>query len=843
MKPISLPAMLLLLLILSARGLSQPSVPDSPRYLIPLVEKSGSDTNRISLLLRLGGYYIFKAGEYRQDLDSAMECLNSALELSQELHNNHWTNEALKLKGDCYLEGNDLRNGGECFQRVADFFHRRNESLEEEKVWERWGDCIEDQHNTEKLDCFLHASTLVPPFADTIRFVLYRKIGTAYFFKHDYNTGKSYFQKAIDYYDKIKNKSAESYVFWYMAYFLPIPLYAEKEKYLARAISLLQEVPGHDNYLEMLARHQLAETHFRLGKLDLAEKELKQMLSEYKVTEKKELHLIYELLGDVYDIQGYPDKAIANFLECLTNVRSSDTSLADYYYNRIGACYQKFGYDDRAISFYVRELDQPVGNMFDSVQYFVALNGRNDILVKNGRVKEAIYDLQQATRNGWPKNPRIDRYLDQSFGTYYKAQKQYVLAEKYYSAFTEVMEKNKAIESFTDYAYSYFLLGDLYTEMRQYAKAAACLKKIGEIPFGIFSATDLSRFYLLHYKVDSVFGNYAAALQDRNRYSELNDSIFNAIKVKQLQELEVSYETRQKEQSITDLQNKDKVRQAELTKANAQKRLILVGSGLLLVIAVLAFIGFRQKQRSNRLLKVHQKEIDEKNLSLESLNHRQALLLTEKEWLIREIHHRVKNNLQTTISLLHMQSAYLTNEHALTAIRNSQHRLQAMSLIHQRLYQSEDMTSVEMSSYVTELVSFLRESYSGIDNIFFDSLIEPVVFDISLAIPMGLIINEAITNAIKYAFPGNRIGRISISLQACPGGNYILVIRDNGVGFSVSGRPSRSQGSLGLDLIRGLTDQLQGDVKIESQDGTTITIIFNAASIFVTEPMAKAALI
>lgn len=826
MQAISSPAMLLLLLLLSATGLSQPSVPDSPRYLIPLVENSGPDTNRISLLLRLGGYYIFKPGEYRQDLDSAMDCLNSALELSQELHSNHWTNEALKLKGDCYLEGNDLRNGGECFRKVADYFHRRNETLEEEKVWERWGDCIQDQHNSEKLDCFLHASMLVPPFADTIRFVLYRKIGTAYFFKHDYNTGKSYFQKAIDYYDKIDNKAAESYVFWYMAYFLPTPLYAEKEKYLARAVSLLQEVPGHDNYLEMLARHQLAETHFRLGKLDLAEKELKQMLFEYKITEKKELHLIYELLGDVYDMQGYPDKAIASFLECLTNVRSSDTSLADYYYNRIGACYQKFGFDDRALSFYDREMNQPVGNMFDSVQYYVAINGRNDILVKNGRVKEAAYGLQQAIRNGWPKNPRIDRYLDHSFGTYYKAQKQYVLAEKYYSAFAAVMEKNKTVESFTDYAYSYFLLGDLYTEMRQYDKAAACLEKIGEIPFGIFSATDLSRFYLLHYKVDSVFGRYTAALRDRNRYSELNDSIFNAIKIKQLQELEVSYETRQKEQSITDLQNKDKVRQAELTKTNAQKRLILVGSGLLLVIAVLAFIGFRQKQRSNGLLKVHQKEIDEKNLSLESLNHRQGLLIKEKEWLVREIHHRVKNNLQTSISLLHMQSTYLTNEQAVTAIRNSQHRLQAMSLIHQRLYNSENMTSIGMSSYVTELVSFLRESYRGIDCISFDLLIEDVIFDISLAIPLGLIINEAITNAIKYAFPDGRPGKVSVLLQAAPGNNYVLTIADNGIGLRLPAQ--KRTDSLGLNLIAGLTDQIQGDFSLLGENGTTLLIIFKA---------------
>jgi len=273
-----------------------------------------------------------------------------------------------------------------------------------------------------------------------------------------------------------------------------------------------------------------------------------------------------------------------------------------------------------------------------------------------------------------------------------------------------------------------------------------------------------------------------------------------------------------------------------------QKRLTLVGTGLLAVIAILGFVGLRQKQRRNRILQAHRQQIDSKNLTLESLNHDQALLLREKEWLVREIHHRVKNNLQTTIGLLHMQSSYLTNEQALTAIRSSQHRLQAMSLIHQRLYQSEDMTNVEMSSYITELIVFLKESYRGIDNIYFDLQIDPVVLDISLAIPLGLIVNEAITNVIKYAFPDARTGIVTVLLQAAGGEDYTLRIADNGVGLPAHADQIPGKGSLGLDLMRGLTDQIQGNFHIQSQSGTKITIIFNRAVIFLKDFDTKAAL-
>src|SRR5262249_22759774 len=146
-----------------------------------------------------------------------------------------------------------------------------------------------------------------------------------------------------------------------------------------------------------------------------------------------------------------------------------------------------------------------------------------------------------------------------------------------------------------------------------------------------------------------------------------------------------------------------------------------------------------QRQKNNKM-------VTQKNEQLQ-------YLLKEKEWLVREIHHRVKNNLQIVMSLLNSQSAYIDNEPALTAIHDSQHRVQAMSLIHQKLYNSENLSSIEMSNYIRELAYNLRDSFNAGKHIRFNFNIESIEMDVSQAVPVGLILNEAITNSIKYAFP------------------------------------------------------------------------------------------
>jgi len=199
--------------------------------------------------------------------------------------------------------------------------------------------------------------------------------------------------------------------------------------------------------------------------------------------------------------------------------------------------------------------------------------------------------------------------------------------------------------------------------------------------------------------------------------------------------------------------------------------------------------------------------------------------LDEKEWLLREIHHRVKNNLQIVMSLLNSQSTYIDNESALTAIHDSQHRVHAMSLIHQKLYGSENVSSIDMSVYIRELVTYLADSFSTGQRIRFEIKIESLEMDVSQAVPLGLILNEAITNSIKYAFPGERSGVISILLSTNTPGHCVLNISDNGIGMP-SHFNTKKPGSLGMSLMQGLAEDLNGNFSIENSGGTTIIISF-----------------
>jgi len=341
----------------------------------------------------------------------------------------------------------------------------------------------------------------------------------------------------------------------------------------------------------------------------------------------------------------------------------------------------------------------------------------------------------------------------------------------------------------------------------------------------VFSSPGQADALLRRFRTDSLNRDYIAAIRDYILYSNLQDSLSNAAKSRQFDELEDIYKTKQKEHTIIDLRNNQQIQRAELDRTNMVRRVTMSGIVVIFSIAVLLFIGLQQKRRSNIALRTHQQEIAGQNAALEEMNRQQQLLLVEKEWLTREIHHRVKNNLQTTISLLHMQSVYLSNEAALAAIRSSQRRMQAMSFIHQRLYQSEDMTSIDMSAYIIELINYLKESFRDAGNITFTQQVEAVSLDIGQAVPLGLIINEAITNAIKYAFPGNKKGTIEVGLGR--DNDYcILSIADNGVSMAMRDDPAGRHSSLGLNLIRGLIEQLQGKFNIITGQGTVLHINF-----------------
>jgi len=243
---------------------------------------------------------------------------------------------------------------------------------------------------------------------------------------------------------------------------------------------------------------------------------------------------------------------------------------------------------------------------------------------------------------------------------------------------------------------------------------------------------------------------------------------------------------------------------------------------------------YRTRQKANRLLRLQQQAINNNNRELQRLNARQQRLLAEKEWLMSEVHHRVKTNLQIVTSLLNMQVGYLNDAITLHAFGEIGSRIRTLSLIHQRLYCEEgDMTMINMRDYIHELAGYLADTHADTRSIVINEQIEPIGLNIAQCVPVGLILNEAITNALRHAFPHGLAlpetpvpnGIIDITMRLAPDGQIILIVADNGVGLPPDFDPNR-QAAMGWQLIKTLGQQLDGVTHIENDNGLRITVIF-----------------
>jgi|GEM_PF-1468300 len=208
-----------------------------------------------------------------------------------------------------------------------------------------------------------------------------------------------------------------------------------------------------------------------------------------------------------------------------------------------------------------------------------------------------------------------------------------------------------------------------------------------------------------------------------------------------------------------------------------------------------------------------------------------AKSLSEKDVLLKEIHHRVKNNLQVISSLLYLQSLKLQDEQAKRIFRESQNRVKAMALIHEQLYQTKDFMRVDFAEYLQTLASMIAESYNEPPSII-DVQIDSEKLDLSIdaAIPAGLIVSELVTNSLKYAFPetAERAGKnkeIAILARKTSDNDIMLIVRDNGIGLNM-GRPLESPKTLGLRLVKMLTEQLRGSIEVLPQKGAAFCIRF-----------------
>lgn len=253
-------------------------------------------------------------------------------------------------------------------------------------------------------------------------------------------------------------------------------------------------------------------------------------------------------------------------------------------------------------------------------------------------------------------------------------------------------------------------------------------------------------------------GNYQQAYRYHQKYAQVKDLVVTSDRDKNFNQLQAQFEDEKKKVEIDRLSNESIIQQQQIDlqqseaaqKAQQTTLLLAVLLGVIAVTIIL-WILFRNKIRSNEQLALQNEKIETQN--------------EQKEILLKEIHHRVKNNLQVISSLLSLQSNNIEDQTALSAVKEGQNRVKSIALIHQKLYQHEDISGIDFHEYVTELIYHLRATFRTSSEVEIEVDTHELTLDIDTAVPLGLIVNGLVSNSFKYAFQGRSEGKISIELR------------------------------------------------------------------------------
>ena len=321
-------------------------------------------------------------------------------------------------------------------------------------------------------------------------------------------------------------------------------------------------------------------------------------------------------------------------------------------------------------------------------------------------------------------------------------------------------------------------------------------------------------YYMIKYKYYKSINSNKQALDTYEKYIQTRDSMQANFKDLKIHRIESEYNRNKQDIEISSL-NKLNISQ---DKALAVRNTALwMGSIMLLMLCGLLFGLYRLYKRDQK----NQKELAVQNKKISEA-------LAQNQVLIKEIHHRVKNNLQVVSSLLSMQARKVNDGDTKDALNSSKTRVQSMSILHQNLYQGNDVTGVNIEEYLEKLVENIVDTYHIRENIKINIDIDPISLDVDTLVPLGLIANELICNALKYAFEGRDQGVLIVSFKSKEN-KMILRVADDGVGIVGDELPIK-KGSLGARLIKSFSARLEGEIKIDNSNGTDISIVFDRAN-------------
>lgn len=352
-------------------------------------------------------------------------------------------------------------------------------------------------------------------------------------------------------------------------------------------------------------------------------------------------------------------------------------------------------------------------------------------------------------------------------------------------------------------------LGNTFKELNKPANAEAALLKSLELAKRL-NIREVIRISLLNLsRIQEENHSYQLALYYDNLYDSIDQLMFNEEKTKQLTQIREELDAEKREAEIKLLKKNEEIQKAE-SSARLQQRNYLIGATVLLMIIVgLVYVAYQQKKKSNSLL-------SEQN---EIIARREK----EKELLLHEVNHRVKNNLQMVSGLLRLQSHNLQDEKAAEAVKEGQTRVEALTLIHKKIFENSDHTKIITSEYFKELVeNLLLSTALPIQS---KMNLDDIELDVDQAVPVALIVNELITNALKYAFHSGKEGVLEFSLVKKGEEEVELSLQDNG---DKSFNPDllKESRSFGINLVYTLAAQLKGSLSLDNSNGTKWNLIF-----------------
>jgi two-component sensor histidine kinase/Tfp pilus assembly protein PilF len=453
------------------------------------------------------------------------------------------------------------------------------------------------------------------------------------------------------------------------------------------------------------------------------------------------------------------------------------------------------------------------------------LSGIGNTYFYNNELKDALEYYQLAYRlvekNG---KSRLKAMMLNNMASVHRQQGALEKAEKSYQEAYEIfIERGEMLNVST----IYYNLGQIAYERKDFDKAVINYKKCLQVGIDLNAQEDMKFAYLELARTYDAKREFETAMGYIIKHYQLKDSLSNADHKKRVAELEVKYETAQTVQELEETGKAlEKSEQANVKKdskisdTETQITALWVGVTGLIIITLLILYGYRKQKSLNLQLKAKRKENEEKKAVIQKA-------LGEKEVLLKEVHHRTKNNLQIISSLLRLQSSSVEDKAALNVLDVCQDRIQAIALIHQNLYQSKDLGKVDLGSYIRSLANQQKIAFSNRDyDITVNIETNNVQLNLDTSVPLGLIVNELLTNAYKYAFVDSGKGEITVQAKGLEKDRYELHISDNGAGLPTDFDIKNAE-SLGFEIVKSLTEQLSGNIKHRSENGAHFDLEFS----------------